>query len=698
MTKQFANRCMKLNLDHARYSRGVLRAVSCWAHNKLRTSICELRNVAIDGTRIKMADGGEPIDRVIGRQEESEFPVYSLGAISATNCFARKDWGIKPPLGPWDDDALTLRFPAHLKSMVNNLEMLTPPPTDNSSSIVMRVMSEAELIIADPRRHFSAPSPATFAAHESAAKESEPEGRPGPWEREWAGLRGLKASQRGPSATVTPDSAASSTTPLHELQCDAWVDEPALLITRYEYANLYHTTTDWYNVYQLLRMLDLPLRDTLIVFVDGHSAGAMDDAWTNLFGSRIRYLQHMLHMPAPPVAPQAPAPLAGGPNGNVVAGGAAGAAISPAQFQQQRLEYLRQKSEWDRIAAHRRLCFSRAYTVSPGYQSPLSIAFMTGDMISCQNNPLLHDFTAHWLASYRLPTVLPVPFREARLVILVVLRRDYLAHPRIAGRHASRRISNEKEFLDMIRTAVPNSEVRAVDFAQMPSARQIAMVRDADILVAMHGAAMTYIPLLAPHAGVFEIATVTFSVRVHFEYFSHYAGVLYGKLQVPDPPTEDGVEIKAVEIHKPLADFVALVRQRLPSWHDVPELAQRLQRIENATRDAAAKAALVEAGRDAALLGARRPLLAAGSLPADLAAVGLSGDRGHVAIGSMSYFELPARPALIKHRLAVLVPFRDDPTSTTSQGSNRTANLNEFVPYMTKVQIQSRLMLPLAWP
>ena len=34
-------------------------------------------------------------------------------------------------------------------------------------------------------------------------------------------------------------------------QCKAWIQETTLFVTRYEYANLYHTLTDWFNVYQV---------------------------------------------------------------------------------------------------------------------------------------------------------------------------------------------------------------------------------------------------------------------------------------------------------------------------------------------------------------------------------------------------------------------------------------------------------------
>jgi hypothetical protein len=38
------------------------------------------------------------------------------------------------------------------------------------------------------------------------------------------------------------------------LSCQSWVDEPALFITRYEYANLYHQMTDFYNAIQAQMM------------------------------------------------------------------------------------------------------------------------------------------------------------------------------------------------------------------------------------------------------------------------------------------------------------------------------------------------------------------------------------------------------------------------------------------------------------
>jgi hypothetical protein len=37
-------------------------------------------------------------------------------------------------------------------------------------------------------------------------------------------------------------------------QCEEYEETPTLFVTRYEYANIYHTLGDWYNSYQALHM------------------------------------------------------------------------------------------------------------------------------------------------------------------------------------------------------------------------------------------------------------------------------------------------------------------------------------------------------------------------------------------------------------------------------------------------------------
>ena len=71
-------------------------------------------------------------------------------------------------------------------------------------------------------------------------------------------------------------------------KCDTTFDEPTLFVTRWEYANLYHTMTDWFNVHQLLSTVRLDASTYSVVWLDGHPEGKLDDAWSKIFGHVVR--------------------------------------------------------------------------------------------------------------------------------------------------------------------------------------------------------------------------------------------------------------------------------------------------------------------------------------------------------------------------------------------------------------------------
>ncbi|KAK4750611.1 hypothetical protein SAY87_004093 [Trapa incisa] len=67
-----------------------------------------------------------------------------------------------------------------------------------------------------------------------------------------------------------------------EFVCDQWIKEPVLLVTRFEYANLFHTITDWYSGYVSSRVTGLPFRPH-VIFIDGHCKSSMEETWNALF-------------------------------------------------------------------------------------------------------------------------------------------------------------------------------------------------------------------------------------------------------------------------------------------------------------------------------------------------------------------------------------------------------------------------------
>ncbi|KAK9938700.1 hypothetical protein M0R45_015423 [Rubus argutus] len=78
--------------------------------------------------------------------------------------------------------------------------------------------------------------------------------------------------------------------PTTEFQCHEWIEEPTLLVTRFEYANVFHTFTDWYSAYVASRVTGLPRRPH-VVFVDGHCRTQLEETWQALFSS-LRYAKN----------------------------------------------------------------------------------------------------------------------------------------------------------------------------------------------------------------------------------------------------------------------------------------------------------------------------------------------------------------------------------------------------------------------
>jgi prepilin-type processing-associated H-X9-DG protein len=121
-----------------------------------------------------------------------------------------------------------------------------------------------------------------------------------------------------------------------------------MFITRYEYVNLYHTMTDWWNTY-----FSLPPeseRPVNIVFLDGHAKGNLDAPWEKMFG-KVTYVQHLKK------------------------GG---------------------------------VCFERAVMIPPGYAAPIFHQVLRPQ---CPVQDLADQFASHVLASYNLQDAKKIPGR-----------------------------------------------------------------------------------------------------------------------------------------------------------------------------------------------------------------------------------------------------------------------------------------------
>ena len=276
-------------------------------------------------------------------------------------------------------------------------------------------------------------------------------------------------------------------------KCLEEVDE-AIILTRYEYANLYHTMTDLYNTYQAMQMFAQSARPPLVLFMDGHSKGLMDTVWPTLFSPNVRYI---MHMPAT-------------------------------------------------------LCIRHAVFVSPGYGSALSPSMFTGDSASCVAHPLVMDFAAFVQRKYRLGqedsnekvVVKDVTGQlvelagndDAQPLVSFIVRRSYLSHPRVKLDATERTMRDELPTLKAIQEALAAYAIRfhAFDFTQLPLHTQLNVLYHSTLLSGIHGAALSYILLLPQHVSLLELMPASYAAREHFRYFAVWSGHEYDALRLTD--------------------------------------------------------------------------------------------------------------------------------------------------------------------
>ncbi|CAK9224565.1 unnamed protein product [Sphagnum jensenii] len=111
--------------------------------------------------------------------------------------------------------------------------------------------------------------------------------------------RGEEASLQQDTAATPDATGTDSRAPVEQIHtilvnkvtCAQIVTQPAVVVTRFEYANLFHTVTDWYSVYMTAQIANLKQRPHLI-FVDGHCKSSMDDGWQAMF-SGLNFAKHL---------------------------------------------------------------------------------------------------------------------------------------------------------------------------------------------------------------------------------------------------------------------------------------------------------------------------------------------------------------------------------------------------------------------
>ncbi|KJZ74281.1 hypothetical protein HIM_06287 [Hirsutella minnesotensis 3608] len=112
------------------------------------------------------------------------------------------------------------------------------------------------------------------------------------------------------------------------------------------------------------------------------------------------------------------------------------------------------------------------------------------DDLLCRDSVLVKVFISRALSAYRTGT----PIKDDNSVKVTFIRRTN-----------TRKLIDEDAHMLALKDRIPHIKLNVVDFATMPFAEQLDIVRGTDLLVGVHGAGLTHLMFLQPGSAVLEI-------------------------------------------------------------------------------------------------------------------------------------------------------------------------------------------------
>ncbi|XP_006815270.1 uncharacterized protein LOC102800924 [Saccoglossus kowalevskii] len=189
----------------------------------------------------------------------------------------------------------------------------------------------------------------------------------------------------------------------------------------------------------------------------------------------------------------------------------------------------------------------------------LNMGWFSPIRIQPENILYLDKFQQRILSSYGLGECVSVPNCK-KLRIRFLARHDRIYHPRSKG--IGRRTSNEQELIEVLEDVFPYEDIKALNFHSIPFSKQLYEIRHTDILISMHGAALTHVLFMPPYSALLEIRIPGFSHGA-FQTLAAEARVYHKATYIN--VSSDDIELPVVQIVKNLKTIIDKICSRV-TW------------------------------------------------------------------------------------------------------------------------------------
>lgn len=326
--------------------------------------------------------------------------------------------------------------------------------------------------------------------------------------------------------TVEPSNSKS--------QCDEWVEHPVLVVQRDTFANFFHDSEDFFNVFVALSILKWTKGDTQIFLTDLYPEGPFWDMWKEVYASPTRptmtawalrnaYGQHTS-------------------NSNANAG----------------------------LTHKRQVCFKNLAIGIYGPAAPITVASWN---TPCSKTALVRAYSDYVIRSLELQSFThyaqPTPSKRVQVTYLARRASSEWPEKRFCNdttsfflcelwagfgiRSLGRMVRNEKEVLDSLRSleskVFDNGAkvvVKDVDYNLLSFKDQIKTDLETDIMIGPHGAGLMHNIFMRDRAVLIELSVDGSGGNRHFHNLARWYGRDYVNL-VPGNPIDASSLTAAVE-------------------------------------------------------------------------------------------------------------------------------------------------------